>query len=160
MAPRSPKCVALAASSSKVGLVCLEGAELLDWEISIDASRSVEDAFSQATYWLRYYRPEIVITEQFTDRSRKGPNTRAVVEAIRAAADDLDIPWIEILPVKRFETKFAAAADVATQYPQLEPWLPEPRRRWEAEDRNIILFEAMALWLEYVRVRFDSGADQ
>ena len=159
MAAKPERGVALAASSGKVGLVCLEGTELLDWEISIGASQSVDGAFEQATYWFRYYRPEVVITEDIPGHSRKGDNTRAVVEAIRAAADDLDIPWSEVVPVKRFNNKFEAAAEIAAEYPQLKPWLPEPRRRWEAEDRKIILFEAMTLWLEYAKVRLNEGAD-
>lgn len=159
MALRPETYVALAASSGKVGLVCLEDTELLDWEISIAASQSVDGAFEQATYWLRYYRPEVVITEDIPEHSRKGDNTRAVVEAIRAAADDLEIPWVEVVPVKRFDNKFKAAAHIATEYPQLAPWLPEPRRPWEAEDRKIILFEAITLWLEYAKVRFNEDTD-
>ena len=153
------KCVAVAASYGKVGLVCLAGTELLDWKISVAASKSVDAAFAQATRWLQYYRPDVVIVEAFTEQSQKGRNTGAIIEATMAASREFGISPLEITPIKRFKNKYIAAGAVAKRYPQLRPWLPKKREYYEHEPRNIIYFEAMALWLEYVRLRLDEEAD-
>ena len=43
------------------------------------------------------------------------------------------------------KNKYDAAAALAAEFPQIEPWLPRKRRAWEPEPRNIIYFEALAL---------------
>ena len=152
------KGVAIAASYGKVGLVCLAGTDLLDWKLSVAASKSVDDAFKQAMKWLQYYQPDVVVVEAI-EHSRKGENTGAIIHAIMAASRDLDISPVEITPVKRFKNKYVAAAAVAEAYPDLKPRLPKERPYHEREPRNIIYFEAMALWLEYVKVRLDEDAN-
>ena len=42
-------------------------------------------------------------------------------------------------------TKHDAAAGLAERYPELAQWLPKPRKIYDAEPWNIVLFEALEL---------------
>lgn len=153
---RHEKLLAIAASSGKVGFVYLSGEELLDWGLSAKASRNVDAAFLEATRLLRYYRPYRVILEAVDGGTRKGRHTRALIAALSAAATELQVRVEFVGRRLRYPNKYVAAARLAEEYPQLEPWLPAPRKIWEHEPRKIILFEALGLataWREAMNRR-------
>lgn len=147
-APR--KLLAIAASSGKVGFVYLSDGDLLDWGLSAKASKGIDQAFDQARAWLNFYQPDLLLTEHIDQGSRKGRHTRSLIQAIGAAADDLKIRCERVVRRSQHPNKYAEAAALAQEFPQLEPWLPRPRKIWEPEPRSIIHFEALALakrWL-------------
>lgn len=88
---RPQKLLAIAVSSGKVGFVYLSGGDLLDWGLSVRASRSVDNAFEQATRWLSLYRPGLLIIEHFDQGTRKGRHAQSLVAAAQAAATDRHI---------------------------------------------------------------------
>jgi hypothetical protein len=44
-----------------------------------------------------------------------------------------------------FPNKYAEAEALAARYPELAAWKPKPRRFFDNEPRNTVLFEALAL---------------
>ena len=147
---RRRKLLAIAASSGKVGFVYFSGDELLDWGLSAKASKGIEQAFDQAKAWLVFYRPDLLIVEHIDQGTRKGRHAQSLITAVQGAASDLHIDHESVVRRSRHPNKYAEAAALAFEFPQLEPWLPRPRKIWEPEPRNIIYFEALALakrWL-------------
>jgi hypothetical protein len=148
---RLRRLLGIAVSHGKVGFAYLVDGELMDWGLSAKASRSFEEAFKRVTAWTLYYRPDIVIAERVVEKSRKGAHTRILIRAAESAANNTKAEYVEVkMPVEE-RNKYEAAAMLAMEFPQLEPWLPHQRRAWEPEPRNIIYFEALALALTWWR---------
>ena len=145
------KLLAVAASSGKVGFVYLSRDDLLDWGLSRKASKNVDEAFKQATAWLTYYQPTLILTERIDEGTRKGKHTRSLIEAALGAANALNIKSESVVRRSRHANKYVEAAALAQEFPQLEPWLPRPRKIWEPEPRNVIYFEALALAKEWLK---------
>ncbi|RWQ58823.1 hypothetical protein [Mesorhizobium sp.] len=147
---RARKILAVAAASGKVGFAYLNGGQLHDWGLSVKASKSIDQAFAQAKAWLAYYRPDLLIIEHVDQGTRKGNHTRLLIKAVKEAANELNINCASVVRRSRYPNKYAEAAALAQEFPQIEPWLPRPRKIWEPEPRNVIYFEALALakgWL-------------
>ena len=64
-------------------------------------------------------------------------------------ANNANAEFAEIPAPSRGPNKYADAAALAQEFPQIGPWLPKRRRAWEPEPRNIIYFEALALALAW-----------
>lgn len=137
--------LAVAASASKVAFVYFEGSELCDWWNSDHAGTNVDAAFAHATACIERYRPSTIVVQDFSANSRRGENAQALAEAIASAARDRGVKCIRVRRPRRRGSKYREAATLAKIYPRLEPWLPTPRKPWETEKRNILLFEALSL---------------
>lgn len=148
---RFRRLLGIAASSGKVGFAYLVDGELMDWGLSVKASKSFEAAFKRINKWTIYYRPDLVITETVEDRSRKGVHSRTLIRAAESAANNANAEFAEIPAPSHGLNKYADAAALAQEFPQIAPWLPKRRRAWEPEPRNIIYFEALALALAWWR---------
>ncbi|MEQ1899549.1 MAG: hypothetical protein ABL866_02330 [Devosia sp.] len=146
---RLRRLLGIAASHGKIGFAYLVDGELMDWGLSVRASKSFEEAFKRVTAWTIYYRPDIVVTERVEQQSRKGAHTRTLIRAAESAANNADADYVEMILPAHGPNKYAAAAALAAEFPQIEPWLPRKRRAWEPEPRNIIYFEALALVWAY-----------
>jgi hypothetical protein len=142
---RLRRLLGVAASHGKIGFAYLVDGELMDWGLSVRASRSFEEAFRRVTAWAVYYRPDAVVTQRIEERSRKGAHTRLLIRAAESAANNVRADYIEVILRADGKNKYEAAAALAREFPQIEPWLPRKRRAWEPEPRNIIYFEALAL---------------
>lgn len=142
---RGPRRVmGMAVSSLKIGFAYLIDGELMDWKLSIDASRTEEACFMKVDDWLSYYQPDVLVIED-VEQSRKGPNSRLLQSAIRKAALEAEVRVVEVARDLGAANKYAEAEALAAEFPQIAAWLPEKRRLWEQEPRNIIIFEALAL---------------
>ncbi len=157
---RLRRLLGIAVSHGKIGFAYLVDGELMDWGLSAKASRSFEEAFKRITAWTLYYRPDIVIAERVEAKSRKGAHTRVLIRAAESAANNTNADYAEVVMPPDDRNKYAAAAALATEFPQIEPWLPRRRRAWEPEPRNIIYFEALALALEWWRSSADGGDER
>src|SRR5690349_6869269 len=135
---RLRRVMGIAVSYGKMGFAYLVDGELMDWKLSIDASRSAEAASRQAEKWIGYYELDAVVIED-PEITRKGRHTQSLQGAVADAARRLRIEVV--LAPRRAENanKYAEAAVLAEEFPQLAPWLPEKRRLWEQEPRYIIL---------------------
>ena len=144
MKTKAFKTLSIAASSGKVGFVFLIENELLDWGLSVKASKSPELAAKQAKKWIDYYQPDLIITEKITTHSRKSAHNHAVIRAIADEAVDADAQHIEVDRVQEYANKYAEAEALGAIYPTISNWVPKKRKLWEAEPKNMVLFEALS----------------
>lgn len=135
----------LAIGSMKVGFAYLIDGELMDWRLSIDASRSEAAAYEQAAEWIGYYQLDVLVLED-PEHSRKGSHAHLLHQAVMRAAVAAEVRLILMPPLSdRAPNKYARAKAMAEEFPQIAPWLPDPRRVFDQEPRNIVLFEALSL---------------
>ncbi len=134
-----------AVGAGKIGLAYLVDGELMDWRLSIKASRSFDKAFKQALAWINYYSPEMVVLEEIARDTRKGAHTRSLLLAIESAANNANVEHVRIPRPITSPNKYAEAAALAEEFPQIAQWLPRPRRLWETEPLGTIYFEALSL---------------
>ena len=156
MSRKVETCLAIAVASNKVGYAYFSEDNLLSWGVTTRANKSIDAMFAQTSKWLDYYNPAIVITEEASGATRKKKHARALLETTTAAIRDCGVDHLPVERVQRFKNKYVEAAAIAREYPELKDRVPRPRRLWEDEHTNTILFEAMALWLEYTGVRLPS----
>jgi len=64
---------------------------------------------------------------------------------MRRAAQDAKIDVALAQRNRALPNKYAEAAELADEFPQIAAWLPAKRRLWEKEPRNIVMFEALSL---------------
>lgn len=139
------KTLSVAASSGKVGFVLLIDGELKDWGLSIKASKSPTLAANKAQQWIAFYQPDVVITELVTKHSRKSQHNQQVIQAIAQTVIKSDAQHIEAERIQTYDNKYVEAQTLAEQYPAIANWLPKPRKLWEAEPKNMVLFEAISI---------------
>ena len=137
--------LAVAAASGKVGHAFFIDDELCYFDLSVKAAESLENAYAHVTKLIAYYNADVLVTEEITANSRKGDRSHALISAIEKAGRDAGIT---VSPVKREQTytnKYEEAAALAERFPDLKPILPKPRRTWETEPRETIIFESVVL---------------
>lgn len=139
------KVLAVAVASGRIGYVLMKGEELLDWGMSRKAAKSPAQAIKQTKRWISRLKPDMVITEDAYRSKHKGANTKALIEVITDVAQRSGLANAAVVRLQPFKNKYEEARHIAERFPDILPWLPRPRRLWEAEPRNTIYFEAIAL---------------
>lgn len=137
--------LSIGAATGRIAYVYFVDDRLMDWRISDKASTSVEDAQAAATLWIETLVPDVVVTEKVVFGSRKGDNTRHLIDAIARVAELTDVLDVRVEREQIYPNKYAEAAALAAHYPELLPWVPRQRRLFDNEHRNTVLFEALAL---------------
>lgn len=137
--------LSIAAATGRIAYVYLIGDRLMDWRISDKASESVDAAKAAAERWIEMLQPEVVVTERTSARTRKGDNTRYLIDAIAQVAEDLPVLDVRVEREQLYDNKYSEATALAVHYPELLPWVPRKRRFFDNEHRNTVLFEALAL---------------
>jgi hypothetical protein len=143
--------VGLAASFNMVSFVYFRRGDLGDWGNSRKAAESIDAGFAATSRWLVRYEPDVVIFPTYGEGSRKGRFTKALIEAAAAAAAQRGIPCERIERPRTFRSKQKEAEALARVFPQIAPLLPRPRRPWEVEPRNMLIFEALAITHSWLR---------
>lgn len=141
---RPRRVMGIAVGTGKIGFAYLVDGELMDWKLSVDASHSEVRAFEGAKHWLQDYSVDLLVLED-PAQSRKGDYSLTLLAAITSAAEAISVPVATISRPRNAANKYAEAADLAKEFPQIEPWLPDKRKLWEKEPRFIVLFEALSL---------------
>lgn len=137
--------LSIAAATGRIAYVYLIGDRLMDWRISDKASTSIQEAETAAKRWIEILQPDVVITEIPISKTRKGDNTRQLIETIANVAERAKVLDVKVTREQIYPNKYAEAAALAERYPELLPWVPRPRRFFDNEHRNTVLFEALAL---------------
>ena len=137
--------LSIAAATGRIAYVYLIGERLMDWRISDKASESTEEARIAARKWIETLQPEVVVTEQASLGTRKGDNTRHLIDAMADVAEASKALDVRVEREQVHSNKYAEAAALAVHYPELLPWVPKKRRFFDNEHRNTVLFEALAL---------------
>ena len=128
--------LAVAAGFGRVGYVFLIDRALTDWGVSRAAGAGPVNAAAQAMSWFGKLRPE---------GSRKRQRSRDIVHAVADAAARAQLYDVSVRRRKPFATKHDEAEALAERFPEIASWLPRRRRPWDAEPKNLIYFEALAL---------------
>ena len=144
------KVLVFAAATGRIGHVFLLGERLLDWGMSMRASRSPRDAAEHATKVIAHLNPDVVVTEELPKSSTKGWKTRQLLDAVGAVALHTRLLDIRAKRQHSFPNKYEEAAYLATRFPEIAAWVPKKRRLWEPEPRATVLFEALALGLSVI----------
>jgi hypothetical protein len=134
----------IAVSSGKIGFALLVDGELMDWGLSVKARRGYEAAFDKAAEWIGFYELDLLVLADLAD-SRKGPHATMLHDAVVRAATGAQVDVVFLPRANDEANKYAEAAALAAEFPQIASWLPPKRRLWETEPRHIILFEALSL---------------
>lgn len=145
--------LSFAAGSGKLGFVLFDDGKLIDWRMSKSASLSPDAAQRYARDRFAELMPDVVVTEDISRASHKGELTKAVVTAIAEVAAAKQILAVAIPRPRQFQNKYVEAAVLAERFPELQPWVPLPRRLWDGEPREVVYFEALVLALAVIEGR-------
>lgn len=123
----------------------LVGDTLTYWQVSVKAAESPAEAAAHVQTLINGFWPDVIVTEDASAVRHKGTETLALIAAIAKVAEDCDLLDVQVPRMQCFPNKYAEADALALRYPELAPWKPRKRRFYEAEPRNTVLFEALAL---------------
>lgn len=107
---------------------------------------------------LAHLRPEVLVMEAFdAESSNRSDRIRTLCLRFVAIAADQGVETVifrrsqvqRIFSAVGAESRFQIADAVARHVPSLAPYLPSPRRPWEAEDKRLSVFSAAALVLTF-----------
>ena len=90
-------------------------------------------------------QPNFIVTGDAYRAGRKAAHVRAIIAALANYAATTKINNAAIARVQRCANKYEEAALLAKKYRQLEASRPPKRKLWEAEPRQVIVFEALSL---------------
>ena len=143
--------LSFAATHSRIAYAFFVGDRLTDWRISDRAAGSTEKAARWARKLVKELRPDVVVTEKPYPASKKGDNTKDLIDAIAVVATEHELLDAKVTREQAYRNKYEEAEAIAGWYPELKAWVPKKRRFFENEPRSIVVFEAMALALEILR---------
>ena len=137
----------MAVATGRVGYVFLVDGVLMDWKISKKASKSPKEARSYTTKLIKFFKPDVVVTERIAINSRKGDHAKNITATIAKVAADHELLDIAVPRLQAFKNKYAEARELVLRFPDLQPRLPKEPRIWQSEPYSTIYFEALALAL-------------
>ena len=138
--------LSIAVASGRVGYVCLQGRQLLDWGITIKATESTGNIVAFTQELIATLKPDVLVTEKCGPKCRKGTRTRELIQAIAELASHNELLDVSVERTQRFSSKYEEADELLSRHPDLEGYRPKKKRRiFEFEPRGMILFEALAM---------------
>ena len=140
----------MAAGTGRVACVLLVQGKLTDWRMSNKGSKSPSLAGTQARAWIETLEPNVVVTRNAEASGTRG-RSPLIVEAMAEAATKAKIISVSLPRPRDFQNKYEEAEALSKSYPDLVAWMPAPRRFFDNEPRNTVLFEALALADRLVR---------
>ena len=140
------KVLALAVASGRVGYVFLDGTQLRDWAITTRVSGNTSDLVAFVQELINTLNPDVVVTERCDHGCRKGKRTRQLIGAIAELASHNYVLDITLPKPRDHSSKYEEAKELVARHPDLVGYLPKRKRRiYERENRNMLIFEALAL---------------
>lgn len=140
-----PNVMGVAAGTGRVGCVLLIHGKLADWRMSNKASKSPTLARAQTHAWIALLEPNVVVTRDTDGPPRSRGRTVKIVAAIAEAARLAEVISVSLPRPMNYPNKYAEAAALVQRYPEIDAWTPNPRRFYDNEPRNTVLFEALSL---------------
>ena len=138
--------LSVAVSSGRVGYVFLEGTQLLDWAVTTTVSGKATDLVAFVQELINTLKPDVIVTEKCNEDSRKGSRSRKLINSIAELASHNYVLDIQVVRPRLFQSKYEEAQSAVMRRPDLIGYLPHRKRRFfEFENRNLIVFEALAL---------------
>ena len=139
------KVLAIAAISDRLGMVFLIGDQLKDWSTSETGAFSSVAAAACTQELIGRYQPTLIVTEKVSERCQKAPSTLSLMWAIARTAESNEAFDISVERKRTHSNKYEEAEALAQIYPEIAPWVPEPRKYYSHQPRNMVIFEALAL---------------
>ena len=149
MQSREETAFTLAVQANKVGYALIRGDQLVFWGTSTDAHKSDDTLFEFVEEKLRYFQPDIFLTDDNEVRTRKGKRARALIQIAKTAAQEVSIDHVPVERSRNFKNKYDEAIAIAKEYPELRKRVPKRRMPWQQEPTDVVLFEALSLWCTY-----------
>lgn len=141
------------------GFVYMENArKLLDYgavRINPISNRKVLEKIKQS---LDYFRPSIVILlDPEGKSSRTGSRVKELIKKIVALAAELNLPVVQysrdqikdVFEQFGANTKYGISQVLLKEFTELQNKSPKERKLWASEDRNMTIFDALALALTW-----------
>lgn len=159
--PIEKTCVlALDPSSKGTGFAVLEGPEqLIDWGMKV-AARGDKNArcLKQVATLVEYYTPDVIVLEDYAGKgSHRCLRIQRLLSQIGARAAEMGITAYsysrsvvqEVFAQYGAFTKYEIATAIASQLPELAPWMPPVRKCWMSEDYRMSIFDAVAFAMTF-----------
>lgn len=153
--PRQSRILGINPTSKGLGFIILEGrGSLIDW--GVKTVRQDKNAGTVATIekLIHRYHPTVIVVEDTAHRSsRRRGRIPALLNEVRLLADAYGIRFRAIPRASVHAafawsgktTKYQIAVALVSQFPELSPRLPKPRRPWQSEDVRMSIFDSAAL---------------
>jgi len=145
-----PKVLAAAVGTGRIGYVFLVDGQLVYWKMSRKANRSPEAARSHTDRLIASFEPDIVVTEELDNRSRKGEHARSIIAAIAATAEGAELLDVSVPRIQNYANKYVEAQALSERFPELAAQVPRKRHLWQSEPFSTIYFEALSLALAVI----------
>ena len=143
--------LSVAVSSGRAGYVFLEGANLLDWGITVKATSKATELVAFVQELINTLQPDVVVTERCDGDCKKGSVVKRLIASVAELASHNYVLDVSVPRPRGFPSKYEEAEFLTTRYPDMTGYLPKRKRRiFDFEPRNMILFEALALACEVI----------
>jgi hypothetical protein len=153
--------LAIFPSTRGFGYAVLEGpTSLLDWGVKgARGGRKNIQSLRRARDLLRFYRPDVLVLEDYEGRgSRRAKRIEQLIDAIAAFAEKERVATAsfsraEVRDCFGLTAKRQIAEAIARDFPELEPRLPPVRKIWMSEDARMNIFDAAALAMTFFHTK-------
>ena len=153
----SKRVLAVYPTSRGFGFVMFEDPKTLsDWGLPKVPPADEPEILSRISTLIERHCPDLLVIESTADpECRRKDRVRGLLQAVEDLAGQRRIP-VEALSKDAVGRAFAyahavtkqqIATVIASQYPELAPRLPPPRKIWKSEDVRMSLFSSAALAL-------------
>jgi hypothetical protein len=145
------------------GFVVLEGRNrTIDWGTKEARGDKNSITLKKAGELMSWYRPHLLIIE-----NTQATSSRRVRRIRNLHHELIDLAITHKIAVRQFarseikaafasraaSTRYEIAQAISRELPDLEPWLPRPKKIWESEDRKLSIFDAASLALTFYDTR-------
>lgn len=138
--------LAIAVASGKAGYVHLADGKLQDWGITVKAAKNGSDLVGFVQGLINDLQPDVVVTEDCSKGSRKGVNSKRLIQSIAELASHNAVLDVSVERPRTYPSKYEEAEALAQRHPEIAGYLPVRKRRiFDFEPRSMVLFEALAL---------------
>jgi len=139
------KILSIAIASGKIGYVFLIDNMLMDWGLSVRASKTPGLAKCKAQEWIDFYSPDIVVVEKTAKYSRKSIRTHSLIESVIELCENIKQKHIVQEREKNYANKYDEMDALCLRFPQISGWMPPKRQALDAEANDAIYFEALSM---------------
>jgi len=162
--------LAIYTTSRGFGFVVIEGRNrTIDWGTKEARGHKNRVALKKAGELMSWYRPHLLIVE-----NTEATSSRRIGRIRNLQRRLVDLAMAHKIAVRQFarseikvafarrvaSTRYEIAQAISRELPDLEPWLPRPKKLWESENRNLSIFDAASLALTFYDTRKEArGAE-
>lgn len=157
-----PRLLALDPTSTGFGFVVLEGEELIEWGINGVKGDKNKECLRKIGRLIDRYQPDVVVMEHYDRKScRRTIRIKELIQELKRLAQRRGVQsrTISQSQIRGVFVKFGArtkhqvAIEIAKQFPELAPHLPQPRKPWMSEDERMNIFDAAAIAVTFFSLR-------